>query len=813
MSLDDLVKANGAVDDADRSIGRGGLGMVALRTWQHNWRQCVLVAFVVALALGVVLAVLVGASRSVTAMERLREQTRASDVVLGGGEEVGGLLEAVASEPGVIEAGAGRELFVRPKGSGLFPGYNIRSFAPDALPGGVPVDVPVIVEGRAPDQERIDEVTMNRAMAGELGLHVGDMVVLESESTAWVEASYKGQDPGPPDGPEVQAELVGLSLAPVDFTRTGNVLYLTGAYADRYQDQVRTYEFVNAMLTDGRLAQVEAEQSFAAGTNDNIDVQSSPNGRAQGVQDSLETIAAALRLVAATFGLAALAVIGLLAVRLAREVAVDRATLMAIGWTRSDVMRLTMLVVMPALFVGLVFGLGLGVVASPRTSVGLAAAVDPAGRSVVLDPALVAGVSVVAAVLLAALAGLAGLRASRSVSPARTTAPPAPPLERPLSISLGVRRALFGANAGGGRVSRSAVAAVAAVTTIAVAALIVGASIDRLQADPFLSGQGPADQRVVDGGEGGEGLAVADRAMASLEADERVVDLAAVHVAWGVTGPGGRDLPVLVYDARRGNSGAALTSGRFPAQSDEIAVGPASLAAMGLAVGDDIELHHPNGRARFKIVGAVLLPEGDFEHDVGSVLTVAGARFLGGLDGTEIHQVVFSWAPEVDGTAADHELATAGFNVLTSEGRLVPASVSSLADASRLAALAAGLVLALGLVTALYAVAVTRRLGRREAGTLRALGLTPGALAATTEVQGLAIALTGVVIGLPAGIVAGRQVWSLIAERADVVDLAVVGWASLAWVAGATLVGVALLSLPLTFRDARRVPADALRVE
>ena len=80
-----------------------------------------------------------------------------------------------------------------------------------------------------------------------------------------------------------------------------------------------------------------------------------------------------------------------------------------------------------------------------------------------------------------------------------------------------------------------------------------------------------------------------------------------------------------------------------------------------------------------------------------------------------------------------------------------------------LAGLVAGLVLALGLVTALYAVTATRRLRRNEAGTLRALGLTPRALATTIEVQGLAIVLAGVVIGLPVGIVVGRRVWSLVA--------------------------------------------------
>ncbi len=630
--------------------------MIALRTWQRTWRQCMLLAIVIALALGVVLAVLLGAARSETALDRLRAETVASDLLLGGGDQVGTLLDKVVSAEGVIAAGAGRELFVKPKGSELFPGYNLQSFAPYPLPGGVPVDVPVIIEGRAPDQAMVDEVLMNQALADELGLRVGDSVMLESESFEWVEASFRGQDPGPPDGPEVEALLVGLGLAPVDFTRTGNVLYLTAAYADRYQDQVRTYGFVNAALTETRLAQVEAEQSFANGVEDDVEVQPSPNSRAQAVEDSLATIAVALRLVAATFGLAALAVVGLLTVRLAREVATDRATLIAIGWTKRHVMGLAFVVLAPALLVGLVFGMMLGVVASPNTSVGLAATVDPAGRSVVLAPVLVTSVGLIAATVLATLAGFAALQASRPTSPAHAKSVLAPPLERPLPLALGIRRTLFGAPDRGGRVSRSAVVAMAVGTTIAVAALIVGASIDRLQADPFLSGQGPASQRAVDGGEGSEGLAVANRALLMLEADERVADLAAVHVAFGVAGPDDRGLPLLVFDARRGASGAALTSGRFPTQSDEIAIGPASLAAMGLEVGDDIELDHPMGRADFTIVGSVLLPEGDFNHDVGAVLTPAGARFLGGIDGTDIHQVSFSWSPEVDGTAADAEL-------------------------------------------------------------------------------------------------------------------------------------------------------------
>ena len=100
----------------DRSFGRGAIGMIALRTWQRTWRQCMLLAIVIALALGVVLAVLLGAARSETALDRLRAETVASDLLLGGGDQVGTLLDKVVSAEGVIAAGVVRQPSSSPRG-------------------------------------------------------------------------------------------------------------------------------------------------------------------------------------------------------------------------------------------------------------------------------------------------------------------------------------------------------------------------------------------------------------------------------------------------------------------------------------------------------------------------------------------------------------------------------------------------------------------------------------------------------------------------------------------------------------------------
>ena len=84
MAFDGGVRGEEMVDAP--STGRGAVALVARRTWQSGWRQHVLLAAMVSLTVAVVLAVLLGAERSATAMDRLRDETRASDVLLGDGD-------------------------------------------------------------------------------------------------------------------------------------------------------------------------------------------------------------------------------------------------------------------------------------------------------------------------------------------------------------------------------------------------------------------------------------------------------------------------------------------------------------------------------------------------------------------------------------------------------------------------------------------------------------------------------------------------------------------------------------------------------
>jgi predicted lysophospholipase L1 biosynthesis ABC-type transport system permease subunit len=239
------------------------------------------------------------------------------------------------------------------------------------------------------------------------------------------------------------------------------------------------------------------------------------------------------------------------------------------------------------------------------------------------------------------------------------------------------------------------------------------------------------------------------------------------------------------------------------------------LGVLDLAVGDDVDLSTERGTAQYQIVGTTLFPEGDFSHHSGLAFTVAGAeRILGDVEvGTDAHSVVFAWADGVDAAAADRALVEQGLQVFTTDDALPPSVVANLEEVRDLPLLLAALVIALGLVTLVHALMVTTRLREREAGTLRALGIVPRAIAALVQTQGLVVAAIALVTGIPLGVALGRQVWAPIAERAHVVEAAVVPWAGAAWVAVAVLVGAAVLALPIAIRSLRQRPAGALRAE
>ncbi len=136
----------------------------------------------------------------------------------------------------------------------------------------------------------------------------------------------------------------------------------------------------------------------------------------------------------------------------------------------------------------------------------------------------------------------------------------------------------------GGRASRGALAAVTMAVVGAVAALVVGASISRLESTPRLSGF--SLDRVI----GGEVLTNFDSAASLLADDNRVAQFAELHLSNSIQVDGIAPNGVLVYETRRGDPPLTLLRGRFAQQADEVTFGPTTLKRLHKAVGDEVQL-------------------------------------------------------------------------------------------------------------------------------------------------------------------------------------------------------------------------------
>jgi ABC-type lipoprotein release transport system permease subunit len=125
--------------------------------------------------------------------------------------------------------------------------------------------------------------------------------------------------------------------------------------------------------------------------------------------------------------------------------------------------------------------------------------------------------------------------------------------------------------------------------------------------------------------------------------------------------------------------------------------------------------------------------------------------------------------------------------------------------------LAAGLAVGAVVALALTLIASVRR-RRRDLALLKTLGFTSRQLSATIAWQASVIALVATIIGVPIGIAAGRQLWTLFARSIDAVPEPTVP-ASLIVVAIGTLILVNLVAA-IPARIAARTPAAlALRSE
>jgi predicted lysophospholipase L1 biosynthesis ABC-type transport system permease subunit len=261
--------------------------------------------------------------------------------------------------------------------------------------------------------------------------------------------------------------------------------------------------------------------------------------------------------------------------------------------------------------------------------------------------------------------------------------------------------------------------------------------------------------------------------------------------------------------------GPPVLSGHGLQETDQIVLGPATLAALGKHVGDEITVQSGAVRqARLRIVGTATLPSlGIYntlhtEMGTGAVLDY---RLIPGALTSQPNDVLVTLRPGADLTAQQRLLRrlvppASGGQVIPVQRPAEIVNYRSMGDTPAYlgAALAAGAVVALGLT---LMASVRRR--RRDLALLKTIGFTRRQLAAAVAWQSSVAVAAGTLVGVPVGIALGRFLWGLFARQIDVVpEPTVPGLWVIVIAAGALALANLVAALP--GRVAARTPTALL---
>lgn len=341
-----------------------------------------------------------------------------------------------------------------------------------------------------------------------------------------------------------------------------------------------------------------------------------------------------------------------------------------------------------------------------------------------------------------------------------------------------------------------------------VATLVFGARVDHLLANPELWGANY--DAIVTAGETRSSIETTAERIARQPDIEAIalfdsVDLV-VHAGDRQSGVG-----AITLWTHRGQIEPVVPEGRAPAAPDEVALGDKVLDRLGLGIGDTLDVDRDGERDTLRVVGRYLQPAED-DASSGMLLVPEGFAALEGEDADS--GVLVRFAPDVDtGTALArlHEVGDQVDVIVAADD--APSNVDNLDELGALPAVLASFLALLAAIAAVHALVTATRRRRHDLAVLRVLGFVGGQVHSTLRWQALTVAAAGLLGGVPAGIIAGRRLWSALAGAIGVVDDWSFPWLTLIVAVPATL-GFAVLLAVLPGRVAARVPPGrVLRAE
>ncbi len=284
----------------------------------------------------------------------------------------------------------------------------------------------------------------------------------------------------------------------------------------------------------------------------------------------------------------------------------------------------------------------------------------------------------------------------------------------------------------------------------------------------------------------------------------------------------------LAGDAIRGSFLLSSVQGSLPARPDEVALGATTMRQLGAHIGSVVRVSvaTPSGHERsapFKVVSQLSFPvlSGFVSLGNGVAMTLAGYESAACPTGSPqgpCHQallatgnggVLVSVAPGPRGQALVQRYLAAYSSSTTPV--TAPTSLINFGQAVNFPLIFGAMLALFGAATLLHLLVVSVARRRRERGILKVIGFVNGQVVAAVAWQATTLALIGMVIGVPLGIVAGRQVWNAFANNLGAVPLSVIPLGLLALLAVGVLIAANLLAVAPALVARRSTPAEVLR--
>lgn len=789
----------------------GAASLWAASELRRGWKSLLVVALLIAITGGAVMAGVAGARRAGSSVDRYLVDTGLSNVSIFTQSPLEtSLRDELASDPRIGRVARMRVSLATP--SSLRPGLDGSTIA---LPPEYWGDLvrPRLVSGRYPTGD--DEIAMTEQVAS-LGFDIGqtvDMLLLTpAELTQCI-----GTGDCTPDHAG-RATITGVlrfpgDLAPGPFSQ-GQFIAPAAFLDARGDDTTTTSGFITDLfLVDGANADELVAEYSTKVTDGGI---ASSDADVVGAHDAADLQHDGLLIGSAIAALTGLLIAGQAFGRFLSRRTNDAPTLDALGVTRAQRSLAAWLPGLAGAIGGTVLAVPVAIALSPMFPLGMARRADP---DIGLHSDLT--VMIVGSLLLFVISGSAALVSAISWSRTRASTDsvvaisPVTRLAAHLGLApvptMGSRFALERGSGSRRTPVLPTLAGATAAIAVVVGALVFSSSLDGLLASP--DRYGAAWDLQVSAGDR------SDHASGQITADDRVDAAASAESGeLDISTVGGRSSQEFSvgFDPVKGSIEPVILEGRSIEGPDEILLGTTTFDRLGMHLGDRVTVGGPAGDATVTVVGRAIVPiVGSSSTDTGSILPLAVFRELGGdrnVAGIDSESVILiRVAKPADLASLTQHLERLGFGV---DGVFRQSNVTILSQVDDIPLYIAAFTALLGALGVFHALVVTGRRRRRELAVMRSLGSRPSQASGVIRWQGFVLAGTALLVGVPAGIIGGRLLWRSIADNADVRFVIDAPLVAFALVVVAALIGASFfLAAGPAWAASHRRPADDLRAE